>query len=85
VREVSLALVTQLIQLIIAPVVMVSTRGIILDGLLGRYATVNDWLRGMAHERWGLPRSIGRTSADALDDIDPLVAERLHEIDIQIP
>jgi hypothetical protein len=81
---VSAALVTQTIQLIIAPVVMVSACGVILNGLLSRYASVNDRLRTMAHERWDLIRTM-RTSGDGSSEPDPNIVERLQEIDIQIP
>jgi hypothetical protein len=78
------ALVTQTIQLIIAPVVMVSACGVILNGLLSRYASVNDRLRTMAHERWDLLRTTRGGEAVAAEP-DPNVVERLQEIDIQIP
>src|SRR5205814_4710458 len=86
----SLGLVTQIIQLIIAPVVMVSACGIVLNGLLARYAAVNDRLRLMAHERWDLLRSASRSGPgdpSEIDpsEIDPFVIERLQELDIQIP
>jgi hypothetical protein len=81
---VNAALVIQTIQLIIAPVVMVSACGVILNGLLSRYASVNDRLRAMAHERWDLLRTT--RAGDAVSDQPaPLIAERLVEIDIQIP
>ncbi len=64
------------IQLIIAPVVMVSACAILLGGLLSRYAAINDRLRLMARERLDLLRAAAQ---------QPLDRERLEEIDDQIP
>jgi hypothetical protein len=82
---VSAELVIQTIQLIIAPVVMVSACGLILNSVLARYASVNDRLRVMAHERWELLRSCTSASGIMLVDLDPILAERMEQIDIQIP
>lgn len=82
---ISLGVATQIIQFIIAPVVMVSACGLILNGMLARYAQVNDRLRVMAHERWELVRLVGLDGLGAVDGIDPLIAERLHELDVQAP
>lgn len=68
---------TRIIQLILAPVVMITSCALVLGGLLGRYAAVNDRLRTMARERLDLLRP----TADA----QPFQAERLKEIDLQIP
>jgi hypothetical protein len=46
----SAEMVARTIQLIIAPVVMVTTCSILLGGLLSHYAALNDRLRGMARE-----------------------------------
>ena len=61
---VTLAIATQVIQFIIAPTVMVSACSLILNGILVRYAQVNDRLRLMAHERWDLVREAARTTPD---------------------
>jgi hypothetical protein len=82
---VTLAIATQVIQFIIAPTVMVSACSLILNGILVRYAQVNDRLRLMAHERWDLVREAARTTPDPAAPLDPLLAERLHEIDIEAP
>jgi hypothetical protein len=70
-------MVAKNIQLIIAPVVMISSCAILLGGLLGRYAAVNDRLRAMARERLEL----WHTGTDS----DSFRTERLQEIDRQIP
>ena len=77
----SAEMVARTIQLIIAPVVMVTTCSIMLGGLLGHYATVNDRLRAMSRERLYLLR-MARTKAAAAD---PIALERLDEIDSQVP
>lgn len=68
----------EIIQFILAPVVMISSCSIFVSGLLSRYAAINDRLRLMAHERRELLHT--RQTAD-----DPFVDERLSVIDWQIP
>ena len=72
-------MVTATIQLILAPVVMVSACAILLTGLLSRYAVINDRLRIIGQERIDLLR---RKKHDSDDDF---IDERLAEIDYQIP
>lgn len=71
-------MVAQTIQLILAPVVMVTACALVLNGVLSRYAAVNDRLRALSRERLDWLRS----GPEARDD---LAAERLEEIDEQIP
>ena len=74
--------IARTIQLILAPVVMVSACALLLNGLLARYGSINDHLRNLARERLDLLR---RKHA-ALSDVDaPLDQERLLEIDYQLP
>lgn len=70
-------MVGQIIQFILAPVVMITSCALVLNGLLARYAAINDRLRLMAHERLELLRA---AYAD-----DPFVVERVAEIDRQLP
>ena len=72
-------MVTRIIQTIIAPVVMVNACAILLGGLLNHSAAINDRLRGMARERIEMLRESGAAKADRL------LAERLDEIDTQMP
>ena len=72
-------MVTRIIQTIIAPVVMVNACAILLGGLLNHSAAINDRLRGMARERIAMLRESGAAKADRL------LAERLDEIDTQMP
>jgi hypothetical protein len=69
--------VTRTIQLILAPVVMVSACSIFIGGLLTHYAAINSRIRMMARERFDLLRSAS--------DARLLVDERLDEIDLQLP
>ena len=43
----TIAAVTQVIQFIIAPVMMVSTCGLLLNGIVQQYASVDERLRSM--------------------------------------
>jgi hypothetical protein len=72
-------MVTRIIQTIIAPVVMLNACAILLGGLLNHSAAINDRLRGMARERIEMLRASVTPSADRL------LAERLDEIDTQMP
>jgi hypothetical protein len=73
--------VARTIQLILAPVVMVTACAILLGGLLSHYATINDRLRALARERLDLLR---QANANATVP-DAFILERLQEIDKQIP
>jgi Protein of unknown function (DUF2721) len=67
------------IQLILAPVVMVSACGILLTGMLSHYAAINDRIRTLTVERLGLSQVV-----PAQDRVD-LAHERISEIDHQVP
>jgi hypothetical protein len=66
------------LQLILAPVVMISSAAVLLNGLLTHYGEVNGRVRDMNRERLELVRSLDSAS-------DPLQLERLTEIDHQLP
>ena len=68
--------VTQLIQFIIAPVVMISTCGLILNGIVQQYGAVDERLRGMMRERLAL---VSRMEPNSFD------IERITQIDTQVP
>jgi VIT1/CCC1 family predicted Fe2+/Mn2+ transporter len=72
--------VTRTIQLVVAPVVMVTACAILLGGLLQRYAAINDRLRAMSRERFDMIYAEQRASART-----PRQNERLTEIDFQVP
>lgn len=67
--------VGEIIQFIVAPVVMIPACALVLNGLLTRYAAINDRLRVMSRERLELLRGSS----------DPITDERLKEIDWQLP
>jgi Protein of unknown function (DUF2721) len=69
--------VTRTIQLILAPVVMVSACAIFVGGLLSHYEAINARMRTMTRERLDALRS----SATA----DRFVKERVAELDAQLP
>jgi hypothetical protein len=73
-------MVASTIQLILAPVVMVTACALILNGVLARYAAVNDRLRLLSRERFDLVRAGRGQLAD-----DEISRERLQEIDAQVP
>ena len=67
------------IQLILAPVVMVTACGILLTGMLSHYAAINDRIRALAAERLRLAFATSGGTNEAL------ARERLTEIDHQVP
>ena len=69
--------ITRIIQLILAPVVMVTACAITLSGLHAHSQAINDRLRTMVRERLDLLREVLQP--------DPLRDKRLIEIDRQIP
>ncbi len=73
------------ISLIVAPVVMVSSCALFLNGLLQRYHAISSTMRMMHRERLDLLRATGKSVTDALASIDGITAERLHEIETQLP
>ncbi|MDZ4720056.1 MAG: DUF2721 domain-containing protein [Roseiflexaceae bacterium] len=81
------------IQIIIAPVVMISACAITLGGLQSRYAAINDRLRLMARERLDLLRTLGIPIVPMMAPVqaapqrssDAYTEERLLELDTQIP
>jgi len=72
-------MIARIIQLILAPVVMISACAITLTGILGHYAAINDRMRAMAHERLSLAGEAGVAKKEVV------AAERLSEIEAQLP
>ncbi len=77
----SVQMVASIIQVVIVPVVMITSCSILLGGILGHYAAINDRVRTMARERLDLLR----TGASGAVTVDALNRERLEQIDIEIP
>jgi hypothetical protein len=74
---VSAETVTRTIQLILAPVVLLSACSIFVGGLLSHYEAINARMRAMVRERLEILRGP--------NERDLLSTERLAEIDIQLP
>ena len=68
------------IQLILAPVVMISSCGLLLLGLGTRYGNVSNRLRSLAHERLDLLQKRPHQ-----DQGINFTQERLQELDLQLP
>lgn len=81
----SVVSIQSIISPILTPVVLVTSCTLILNGLLTRYGAVNDRLRAMSRERLDLVRTARNAAGMPGGSIDPLVLERLEEIDAQIP
>src|SRR5258708_734083 len=75
----------QTIQLILAPGVMVTACGLILNGLLPRYGPINDRLRGLTRERLDLLRAAGGAVTEPPAGAGDLTAERIAVIDREAP
>lgn len=75
--------VATVIQMIIAPVVMVTACAIIISGLLSRYSAINDRMRLMARERLDLLLA-HKPELDTAPT-HAYTVERLHQIDRQLP
>lgn len=73
------------ISLIVAPVVMVTSCALFLNGLLQRYYAISSTMRMMHRERFDLLRATGKSFTAALASIDGVTAERLREIETQLP
>jgi drug/metabolite transporter (DMT)-like permease len=73
-------MIGQVIQQIVAPVVMVTACAIIIGGMMTQYGAINDRIRGLDQERLNLLRA-GLTAGA----LDPVAQERLAEIDAQVP
>jgi hypothetical protein len=71
--------VTRIIQVVIAPVVMITSCSILLGGMLSHYTAISDRLRAIARERLDLLR------ANAGGQSDSLTVERLNEFKVQVP
>ena len=67
------------IQLILAPVVMVTACGILLTGMLAHYSSINDRIRALTAERLSLALLAPAEGREVL------ATERLAEIDHQVP
>ena len=72
------------ISLILAPVVMITSCAILLNGLLARYESVSARMRVMHRERLELLQGLRNTSSDAVPTAG-FSTQRIHEIEVQLP
>src|SRR5260370_8240513 len=79
----SIDTITHTISLILAPVVMISSCAIFLNGLFGHYQSIAARLRAMHRERLELLQTVG-TSTTAEVSVD-IIVQRILEIDTQLP
>ena len=79
----SIDTITHTISLILAPVVMISSCAIFLNGLFGHYQTIAARLRAMHRERLELIQTAG-TSTTTEVSVD-IIVQRILEIDTQLP
>jgi len=79
------ATVVRTIGLIIAPVVMISSCALIVNGWLARYESISNRMRVMSQERLGLLRTPEGTLSRVHAESTTSTTERLFEIDAQLP
>ena len=76
--------ITRTIQLILAPVVMLSACSIFVGGVLSHYTSLSDRIRALSRERLDVVRTL-RTMQDGPNGPRAIAHERLEEIDGQLP
>ena len=72
------------IQAMVAPVVLITTAGILSGAMLTMYGSVNDRMRAMDHERLQILTRADGTLLSAAE-LPPSSRERLSQIDTQLP
>ena len=72
------------ISLILAPVVMITSCAILLNGVLTRYESVSARMRGMHLERLELLQGLGNTTSSVVPAFGFSI-RRIHEIEVQLP
>ncbi|WIG59942.1 MAG: hypothetical protein OJF49_002690 [Ktedonobacterales bacterium] len=77
--------IVRAITLILAPVVMVSSCAVFLNGLQSRYNSLSDRLRQMHRERLKILRKTNKPVDEALAAVTGIYAIRLNELDKQLP
>jgi hypothetical protein len=77
-------MIARTIQMILAPVVMISACALVLTGLWGHYTNINEKLRAMMRERLDLLRGLNERSGRSTE-LDPVSAERVQEIGVEAP
>jgi hypothetical protein len=77
--------ISRIIQLILAPVVMITSCAILVSGMLTVYAATNDRMRALTRERLDLLHGPQGILSLAMAEGNSFKTERLHEIDAQLP
>ena len=72
------------ISLILAPVVMITSCAILLNGLLTRYESVSARMRAMHRERLELLQGLGNTTSGVVPPVG-FSTQRIQEIEVQLP
>jgi hypothetical protein len=80
-RRVTLTAVNA-ISAMVAPVVLLTTGGLLTNGILTLYSAVNDRMRDMTRERLEIRRGPG---GELLSEVPAIDQERLDEIEVQLP
>jgi len=76
--------IVRTISLILAPVVMITSCAILLNGILTRYESVSARMRAMHRERLELLEGLGHTTNSGMPTVN-FSTRRIHEIEVQLP
>ena len=80
----SIDTIIRTISLILAPVVMISSCAIFLNGIVTRYESVSARMRAMHRERLELLQGLGNTTSGVVPSVG-FSTHRIHEIEVQLP
>ena len=76
--------IIRIIGFTLAPVVMITSCAILLNGLLTRYESLSARMRVMHHERLELLQGLGNTTSSVVPTVG-FSTRRIHEIEVQLP
>jgi hypothetical protein len=76
--------IIRIISLTLAPVVMITSCAILLNGLLTRYESVSVRMRTMHRERLELLQGLGNTTSSVVPTVG-FNTQRVHEVEVQLP
>lgn len=80
----SIDMIIRTISLILAPVVMITSCTLFLNGLLARYESVSVRMRAMHRERLELLQGVGNGTSSAASKVGFSI-QRIEEIEVQLP
>ena len=75
----------EIIQFILAPVVMITACALLLNSLGSRYATIANRLRSLSHERFELLQKTDLQKTDPPETRFSFIQERIQQIESQLP